>query len=166
MEKLKIIDKQLLDELVDKAVNSERKRANHNLHETLDDKVQRFFNAMEPETYVQPHRHSGSDKWELFLILRGSLLAVIFGDDGSIVSRTRLVAGKDAGLEIPENTWHSLISLESGTLMFESKRGPYSPTNAKDFAEWAPTENNPACADFTEWFVNGEIGSLPPSKFS
>lgn len=164
MDKLKIIDKQLLDELVDKAVNSKRKRANHNLHERMDDNVQRFFNAMEPQTYVQPHRHCGSDKWELFLILRGSLLAVTFAENGSILSRTHLIAGEDAGLEIPENTWHTLISLESGTLMFESKRGPYSPTNAKDFAHWAPAENDPACADFSEWFINGDIGSLPPHK--
>ena len=164
MDKMKIIDRKLLDELVEKAVNSERKRANHNIHEKLDDSVQRFLNAMEPGTYVQPHRHNGTDKWELFLILRGSLLAVIFNEDGSIVSRNRLIAGKDAGIEIPENTWHSLISLESGTIMFESKRGPYSPTNAKDFADWAPTESDPACEDFTEWFINGPIGSLPPSR--
>lgn len=164
MDKMKIIDRQLLDELTNKAVNRERKRANYNLHEKLDDTVQRFFNAMEPGTYVQPHRHSGTDKWELFLILRGSLLVVIFAEDGSIISRTRLVAGEDAGVEIPENTWHSLVSLENGTIMFESKRGPYSPTNAKDFAKWAPTENDPTCADFTDWFINGEIGSLPPCK--
>ena len=164
MNKLKIIDRQLLNELTDKAINSERKRANYNLHERLDDNIQRFFNAMEPQTYVQPHRHSGTDKWELFLVLRGSLLAIIFSEDGSITSRTRLVAGKDAGVEIPENTWHSLISLESGTLMFESKRGPYSPSDAKDFAHWAPAENDPTCSDFTEWFINGDIGSLPPCK--
>ena len=162
MTKLKIIDRPLLDNLVRKAVDSERKRANYNLHEHYDDEVQRFFNAVEPGTYVQPHRHSETDKWELFLVLRGSLLALIFASDGRILSRIKLAAGEDIGVEIPENTWHTLVSLESGTIMYESKRGPYTAATAKDFASWAPKENDIAVAQFTEWFINGEIGSLPP----
>lgn len=162
MEKTKIIDKQLLDELSSKAATSERKRANYNLHERAEDKVQRFFNAMEPGTYVQPHRHHGEDKWELFIVLRGTLLALIFDEQGRILSRNTLTAGEDIGVEVPADTWHTLVSMESGTIMFEGKRGPYTPTTAKDFASWAPIENDPTVAKYIEWFINGEIGSLPP----
>ena len=31
------------------------------------------------------------------------------------------------GLQIPENTWHSLEVLESGSVIFEVKEGPYIP---------------------------------------
>lgn len=42
------------------------------------------------------------------------------------------------GLEIPSNTWHSIIALESGTVIFEIKKGPYQPLPSEDLASWAP----------------------------
>jgi cupin fold WbuC family metalloprotein len=71
VEKVKLITQDLLHQLGDKAASSTRLRANHNIHPKLDDPVQRFFNAMQPGTYVRPHRHTEPPRWELFFILSG-----------------------------------------------------------------------------------------------
>ena len=59
------------------AADSPRLRANHNIHPVLEDPVQRFFNAMQPGTYVRPHRHSTPPRWELFVVLRGALALLV-----------------------------------------------------------------------------------------
>ena len=41
---------------------------------------------MEPATYVRPHRHPEAGKWELFTVLRGSLVALTFDDEGRVTS--------------------------------------------------------------------------------
>ena len=35
-------------------------------------------------------------------------------------------------LNIPAGKWHSLKSLESGTVLLEAKDGPYEPTGPED----------------------------------
>jgi hypothetical protein len=60
--KLKIVDDVQLQALHAQAAAGARRRKNLNLHERLDDPVQRLLNDFEPGTYVRPHRHA--DKWE------------------------------------------------------------------------------------------------------
>ena len=49
------IDTDLLAAVCEAAAASPRLRSNHNLH-GLGDLVQRFLNALQPGTYVRPHR--------------------------------------------------------------------------------------------------------------
>jgi cupin fold WbuC family metalloprotein len=158
---MKILDKKTIESLSEQAAASPRLRKNLNLHGELDDPVQRLCNAMEPGTYVRPHRHSA--KWELFLVVSGSLAVLTFDDMGKVLTRTRLSStGPDFGIEIPENTWHTLVSLAPGTVMFEVKQGPYAPPAREDFAAWAPEESSAKAAAFVEWFNNAEVGSGHP----
>jgi cupin fold WbuC family metalloprotein len=60
---MKLLDNATLTELLATAADSPRRRANHNIHPVLEDPVQRFFNAMQPGTYVRPHRHSMPPRW-------------------------------------------------------------------------------------------------------
>lgn len=55
-----IITNKLLDTISSQAKESPRLRMNHNLHETLDAKVQRLFNAMEPGTVIPIQRHQNT----------------------------------------------------------------------------------------------------------
>jgi cupin fold WbuC family metalloprotein len=50
--------------------------------------------------------------------------------------------------EIPPRTWHTVISLQAGSVAYEIKNGPYNPIDDKNFASWAPKEGNEACADY------------------
>jgi len=111
---------------------------NFNLHE-LSDPVQRMLNAIEPGSYVRPHRHLDPDKTELFVILKGRGVVLTFDDNGNINDLVQMKAGGEKlGVEIPPGIWHSIISLEKGTLFLEIKDGPYVAATDKDFASWAP----------------------------
>jgi cupin fold WbuC family metalloprotein len=54
------------------------------------------------------------------------------------------------GTEIPVRTWHTLIVLEDGSVVYEVKDGPYSPVDDKNFAPWAPEEGSSECHAYME----------------
>lgn len=162
---MKLIDNSVLDSLVKKAEESERKRAHHNLHPELSDPVQRLCIAMEPETYVRPHRHADPETWEILLILRGSLALNIFDEKGKIVERAILnTRGPVTAVEFPRNAWHAPTALESGTVVFEIKQGPYKPIEEKNLATWAPKEGDPTAGKFLTWYRKAKIGDMPPKS--
>lgn len=148
---LKIIDQKVLSSAVEKAKNSLRKRVNVNFHADYADPINRLLNAMEPGTYVRPHKHENPDKREVFLILTGLVAVIIFNSNGKVIQCVQLGAKAGAyGIEIPEKTWHTVVSLESGTVLYEVKDGPYIPMTDKNFASWAPAEGSPECPDYLE----------------
>lgn len=49
-----LINDEFLNTVSNQAKASPRLRMNYNLHGSLDDKVQRMFNALEPGTIVDP----------------------------------------------------------------------------------------------------------------
>lgn len=160
---MKRITREQLETLSRQAARSARRRANWNLHSNLHDPTQRFCNAMEPGTYVRPHRHEAPPRWELFFAITGQALVVTFGHDGSLLTRASIGAeGPDYGIEIPMGVWHTVASLKSGTVLLEIKPGPYVPVTDKDFARWAPEEGHSACTRLERWFREGPIGSHPP----
>jgi len=160
---MKLLDDCLLDELVAKAKASTRLRANHNVHASLDEPVQRLFIAIEPGSYVQPHRHPEQGKWEFFMLVRGRLAALLFDDQGKLLRREELSpAGPVYGFEIPPNSWHCVVALEPGSVFFEVKHGPYTPLSDKDFAGWAPREGDPGCGGFVQWLASAEPGDISP----
>lgn len=132
----------LLNHATEMGRASNRKRHIVRFHE-LEEPFQRMLNAVEPETYTRPHRHLNPAKAEVFVALRGSALIVRFNDDGEPLEGVVVSAdGPVRGIEIPIGAWHCLLSLESGTVLFEAKEGPYSPANDKSFASWAPPESD------------------------
>ncbi len=161
---MKRIDIALLDSLTLKAKDSPRKRANFNLHGALNDPVQRLCNAIEPETYIRPHRHAEPESMEVFLLLRGSAVLLLFEESGKVAERALLSArGPLMAVEIAPCTWHSIASLESGTVFFEVKKGPYVPVPELHFASWAPRERDPGAARFVAWYKNAGPGDNPPT---
>ena len=122
---MKIIDKNLLDELSAQAKDSPRLRMNFNFHQSLDDKCHRMLNAVEPGTEIPIHRHPEKD--ESFVILRGKVRSTTYNDDGSIIESVVLCAEDGVyGVDIPRNVWHKLEALES-SVIFECKQGPFVP---------------------------------------
>ena len=140
---IKVIDRKLLEATSEEAAASPRGRMNHNFHE-LADPVQRMLNAIEPGSYIRPHRHLDPDKMELFVVLKGRGAVVTFDDEGNISECFNLDAiGETLGLELPPGVWHTVISMEAGTVFLEIKDGPYLPATDKDFAQWAPLPDTP-----------------------
>lgn len=140
---LVILDDALMDRVRDQARQSERRRAVHRFHE-YEEPVQRMVNAIEPDSYVRPHKHEDPDKVEAFLALRGKAAVVSFEDDGQVRGGVVIAArGGARGVEVPPRTYHMVIALEAGTVLFEVGQGPYDPGNHKKWAPWAPAEGTP-----------------------
>ena len=139
---------ELLAEVAQKAKASPRKRTNHNFHQ-LDDAVQRFLNAIEPESYCQPHRHLAPANEELFFVLQVKGAILEFDDAGKITKALALEA-KTGNLvvEVPKATWHTVIVFETSSVFLEVKKGPYQPLSDKDFAPWAPKEGEANVTDY------------------
>lgn len=134
---MKLITKELLDAVTSQAKESPRLRMNYNFHTSMDAPVHRMLNALEPGTYLPPHRHTGKE--ETYLVLRGSLIAFFYDDAGNVTEKVCVnpLEGK-YGIEIPSDTWHSIVVLESGTVIFEIKKGPYQPLLPEEIPSWAP----------------------------
>ncbi len=121
---MKTIDVELLNRVSAQAKASERLRMNYNFHGSLEDKCHRMLNAVEPGTQVPIHRHPTKD--ESFVILRGKVRVTTHNDDGSIIEDVVLSQESgNYGVDIPKNVWHKLESLESGSVIFECKEGPF-----------------------------------------
>ena len=140
---MKLITTELLDEVSSQAVKSLRLRMNYNFHEELDAPIQRMLNALEPGTYLPPHRHLNPGKDEMYLILRGRLITFFFNDEGEVIDRVELspLNGR-LGIEIPAGVWHSMVVLEKGTVIYEIKQGPYTPISEDNVASWAPAPSD------------------------
>lgn len=121
-----IIDKSLLDSVSEQAKESPRLRMNYNFHQSLDDKCHRFLNAVEPGTVVEIHWHPTKD--ETFVLLRGRVVVYTYNDDGSVLESVELNPNEGRyGVNIPKGVWHKVESLESGSVFFECKEGPFVP---------------------------------------
>jgi len=161
---MKRIDKQLLDDLTARAAASPRKRAHYNLHPVLEDPVQRLCVAIEPGTYIRPHRHADPSTWEVFLLLRGSAAFLVFDDAGTVLERAVLTAGGPVhAVELPAAAWHSIASLDTGTIFLEVKQGPYAAPKGVNSAAWAPAEGEPETDRYEAWFHSARVGDVPPA---
>ena len=128
---MKLIDETLLDEVTQQAKDNPRLRMNYNFHESLDAKAQRLLNALEPGTLLPIHRHPHTA--ETYLLLRGKVKVMYYNERKEVTDSMVLnpVTGI-YGVHIPRNQWHTLEVLESGSVIFEVKDGPYTPLEEKD----------------------------------
>ena len=126
----------------------------------MADPINRMLNAFEPGTYLQPHRHENPDKREVFIVLRGSLVVVIFDDSGDATDFVLLEPAKgNYAIEIPPGIWHNVISLETGTVVYEIKDGPYQQISDKNFASWAPKEGDKRSQTYLNMLVDQYLRS-------
>lgn len=140
-----------MDDLTIQARKNPRLRKNYNLHPSDDFCCHRLLNAIEPDSYIRPHRHLDKNKDESFVLLRGRLGIMTFADDGSILATSILSAATETVIaDIPHGIFHTAISLESGTVFFEAKAGPYNPLTDAEKAPWAPEED---CSEASSYFV-------------
>ena len=121
-----IITKAILDELTEQAKGNPRLRQSMDLRNSPEDGSQRMLNALEPGTVMPIHRHHGSS--ETVVILRGKIKWVFYDNEGKETENVILDAnGEQRMLNVERDRWHSLVCMESGSILYESKDGPYHP---------------------------------------
>jgi cupin fold WbuC family metalloprotein len=128
---MQIINDKLLNSVSEQAKESPRLRMNYNFHKQLDDPAQCLLNALEPGTQLPIHRHT--DTAETYILLRGKINVIFYSEtkeETEIISLDS--ATGNYGINIPVDTWHTLDVLESGSVIFEVKDGPYTPLNEED----------------------------------
>lgn len=154
---IKQISQDTLCDLITQAAHSPRLRQNLNIHPAPEDDVQRLAIAMEPGTYVRIHRHPHT--WEMLTALRGRFLVLIYDNSGKVTERLWLGA-ETRLLEIPANTWHSVLSLDEGGVIFEVKRGAYQPVQEQDCLPGTPPEGEEGVKDTLKWYATAEVGEV------
>ena len=146
---IRLIDSKLLDAVIAEARSGPRKRKNRNFHDRDDAPANRLLNAVEPGSFIAPHRHLDPTKDETLVALRGKFGLVLFDDAGKVVQTVLIEAGGDVcGVDIPHGTWHSLVALQTDSIFFEAKAGPYTPFTEAEKAPWAPAENDAAAPGY------------------
>ena len=128
------INKQLISELLDKAVVNPRLRMNYDLRTSPDDGGQRMLNALMPGTVVPIHRHPKSN--ENVLLLCGKLVEVIYDAEGNETERIHLDPSVgNFGCVVPAGAWHTVEVLEP-SVIYEAKDGKYGEDGSETLDEY------------------------------
>ena len=132
----------LLDRLTEQAKASPRLRMNLDLRNSEEDTSQRMLNAIEPGSPLPIHRHQKTS--ETVVCIRGRLVEEFFAeqsgkaeryDDLERICTERIELspnGPVVALNIPAGQWHTLRSLESGSVILEVKDGKFAPLEDVD----------------------------------
>lgn len=128
------IDRELINELFDKAVVSERNRINYDLRTSASDNSQRMLNALLPGTDVPIHRHPNSN--ENVLLLCGKLVEVLYDENGNEISRYHLDPSVgNFGCVVPAGAWHTVEVFEP-SVIYEAKDGKYGEDGSETMDEY------------------------------
>jgi cupin fold WbuC family metalloprotein len=166
-DRFAVVDAALLAQKAFDAAANPRKREIHRFHAEDAARLQRMVNALQPGSYVRPHRHLTPPKDESFVLLAGCMGFISFQDDGSFGREDCAVLNRELGVlavDAPAGGWHAIMALAPDTAVFEIKPGPYSPMSDKDFATFAPAEDDPSAQAYlmaTEDRFR-ELMGLPP----
>ena len=96
------------------------------------DQSQRMLNAIEPGSPLPIHRHQKTS--ETVVCLRGRLVEEYY-DELERICTERIELSPDGpvvAVNLPAGQWHTVQSLESGTVILEVKDGPYEPIGPED----------------------------------
>ncbi len=144
---MKIINTTIINDLLNNADVSSRRRSNYNIHESPQDPIQRYLVASKIDSYFRPHRHQS--KSELAFVVRGKFDLMVFDDSARVTDRISLGSdSENMGFELPPNVWHSWIPMIDDSIFLEVKEGPYDPTSGLEFASWSPPEGDVRVSDF------------------
>ena len=136
-----IIDKTILDNLLEQARLNPRLRTNLDLRTSAEDGSQRMLNALQPGTHIPIHRHLKTS--ETVICLEGCLDWVFYEEksggaehqnDGEMATdetqyvetaRFRVCPREGQfGIQVPLGAWHSVEVYEPSTIL-EAKDGAY-----------------------------------------
>lgn len=128
---MQLIDVAFLDHLYEEAKTTPRLRMNYNFHDSYESPSQRLLNALELGAAIPVHRHRHTA--ETYILLRGRIRVMFYNDlKEEIESEILDTADGKYGLNIPAGQWHSLEVLESGSVIFEAKDGPFALLSDED----------------------------------
>jgi cupin fold WbuC family metalloprotein len=152
---LTLISDDLVRTALEHSRTSPRGRVILPFHKDASDPLHRMLNAVQPGSYIRPHRHLDPPKAEAWILLRGAAAFFTFEDDGRVRDCVQLTAGGELfGVDLIPGVYHSFIALEPDTVLYEVKTGPYSELTDKAFAPFAPAEGESEANAYMESLLN------------
>lgn len=139
-----IIDKTILDNLLEQPRLNPRLRTNLDLRTSAEDGSQRMLNAMLPGTEVAIHRHPMSN--ENVILIKGRLDEVLYEEvtlaDGKVTlresERIHLCPEDGAyGCQVPKGVWHTVEVLEP-SVIYEGKDKKYGEDGSETYSSVSP----------------------------
>ena len=123
----RILDKELLEELLLQAEENPRKRVNYDMRTSPEDGSQRMLNAMLPGTEVAVHSHPNSN--ENVILITGRMDEVLYEEvEGGGLKETERFhlcpAEGRYGCQVPKGVWHTVEVIEP-SVIYEAKDGKY-----------------------------------------
>lgn len=138
-----LLSQALMQEAIALSRRSPRGRIICPFHQSAGDSLHRMLNAIQPDSYIPPHRHLSPPKAESIVVLRGAIGYLTFSELGAVEQVHLLGAHQPAfGVDTQPGIFHTFLALEADTVLFEAKPGPYEKASDKDFAPWAPREGS------------------------
>lgn len=126
-----VITEAILNDLSAKAKGSPRLRQSFDMRNSSEDLSQRMLNAIEPGTALPIHRHRDSSV--TIICIRGHFEEYYYDDNGNLIETIDMRPG--IVLNMPAGQWHSINSLESGTVILEVQDGKWEPRASEDILE-------------------------------
>ena len=134
----RMVDKELLDQLLQQAADNPRKRVNYDMRTSPEDGSQRMLNAMQPGTEVAIHRHPNSN--ENVILIIGKMYEILYEEveeNGKAVLREteRLYlcpAEGKYGCQVPKGVWHTVEVIEP-SVIYEAKDGKYGEDGSETY---------------------------------
>ncbi len=143
-----VVDKEVIQDTIEKSRMSSRGRAMTVLHPPEKKGIRILVNAIQPGSYVQPHRHEYE---EAFGILSGELDVLFFDQEGKVISRNTFNQHNGSRfVEIPPLMYHTVLSNEQDSCILDLSIGPFNPNGYKQFAPWSPSEPEGGMPAYTE----------------
>ena len=136
------VDANDIEELKQKAKHNRRRRIRLCAHKKLDDSIHEMVIVHEKSCYIRPHKHI--NKTESFHIIEGSVVIILFDEDGQInkiIPMGDYASGRKFFYRLPPSHYHTLI-IQSDVLVFhEITNGPFKLEDTI-WASWAPNESD------------------------
>ena len=126
--------------LIQLAKTTRRKRVRYCSHSSAKELVHEMFIVHPKGAYIRPHKHL--KKTESMFVLDGEVDYVIFDDEGEVINVVPMgnfQSNKSFYQSTRTELFHSLIIHSDWLVFLEITQGPFEKDNVV-FAEWSPEE--------------------------
>ena len=117
------------------------------LHKSVESKVHEMLICISKDDYSRPHKHNSVS--ESHMIIEGSILVVLFEEDGKIMDYFVLSRKQEDYLihRIEPGIYHMSIPISDVAIFCEVKQGPFNKTD-DTYADWAPENKDQEFMNF------------------
>lgn len=154
---IKTITQSDIDNTLHEATYLKRARKSILIHESFSEVPQRFVNCLNSNSYVRPHMHLVPNQWELMCWISGEIIALIFDDDGKVISKILMNENNVRMIEIPPFRYHTFVAVKKGSYL-EIRNCKYQPNIDRLYSAWSPPEESHLAIDYQKKFFLAEIG--------